>query len=115
MATPENFTLTFVGRSGERYPVSGLVSDVAGALATFETSGGLAVAGSSTYFQLPEPCVLIDYAQITGTTVIAGIEIRVSSLSKGIHDKVIHVNTSQARPGLAIKVPYMAIVTAIQR
>ncbi len=113
--TPKNGTITFLGQSGQRYPVSVYVSDVIGAAVTFEKNSGLAGAASSTMIQLPEPCVMVDYSQTTGPTVATAMEPRISSDSKGILDFIAHVSTDANRPPLAIAVPGMAIVTAVQR
>lgn len=113
--TAKNCTLTFLGRSGVRYPISGYVSDVIGAKVTFEVGGGLAGATSDAFLQLPEAAVLIDYSQTTGPTVMTAIEPRVGGVGRGSLDIVAHVSTNASRPNLAIPVPAMSMFTAVQR
>lgn len=71
MATPENGTASFRGRSGRLYTVDFYCADAAGSLVTFNPSGA-AVSTSPAYWRAPEPVTLVDLSIATGQTVSVG-------------------------------------------
>jgi hypothetical protein len=71
-ATPKNATGTFIGASGQIYNVDMYISDVSGALCTFNPSGP-AGSSSQTYWRAPENVVLVDLSIESGTADTKGL------------------------------------------
>lgn len=72
MVTPENGAITLTGRSGKAYTINFYVSDVIGASCTFNTVG-VAVAGSTTFYLVPEDVIVSDISIATGNTVATNL------------------------------------------
>jgi len=75
VATPQYGTMLFRGKSsGQLYSTDLYVSDVNGAAVRFDNGAG-ASSTSETFITFPEPVVLVDYAQVTGTADTEKIRI----------------------------------------
>jgi hypothetical protein len=82
MVTATNGTLTLRGASGREYSLSIYISDVVGAFVTFSTTG-LAVAGSSNFYVIPENCTIKDISVTTGPTVMFVMRPQVNDVDVG--------------------------------
>ena len=103
MVTAEQGTAIFRGNSGKIYNVDMYISDVVGAVVTFDAGSG-ASATSLGFWKCPENCVLMDLAVVTGNTVattliptadggqIPGIRFRTS----------LFLTTLSQRPSIAL-------------
>jgi hypothetical protein len=68
MVTAGNGAITFTGRSGKAYTINFYSSDVIGASCTFNTVG-VAVAGSTSFYLVPEDVVVTDISFASTNTV----------------------------------------------
>jgi hypothetical protein len=101
-ATPQYGTMNFVGASGRTYAKDIYLSDVANASVRWDDGQG---AGSATleYWVAPEPVVLVDYSQVTGTADTTKLQITKNGVSSGdILRYTIHLTTLALRPRLRI-------------
>jgi len=114
-ATPKNGVFTFKGRSGRIYNVSVYLSDVANAKITL-SSRGKAGTSSDTFWTAPEPVVLIDYSQTTGTadTTVLTLLSDDNTIPGSVLDYVSHVSTSALRPPINVGFRPGAKVGAVQ-
>jgi len=114
-ATPQYGTFVFRGtRTGTTYIKDIYISDVANALVTFDGGGG-AGASSPDFTTFPEPVVLEDYSQVTGTADTTKIRIVANGTPTGhILRYTIHLTSLNNRPRLAIGFRAHTRVQAIQ-
>jgi len=82
MVTAGNGTLTFRGQSGKSYNINFYSSDVIGAFVTFNLNG-LAVAGSQTFYLLPENVVLTEVSFVSSNTVSTGWIVQSNDANTG--------------------------------
>lgn len=114
-AAPQYGFFKAVGDSGRTYVVDFYASDVANAALNWDSGSG-ATSTSLTFWKAPERCVIVDAAIHTGMTDttrmflnadgarIGGITIRYAA----------HLDTSNARPALAIGLKQGTNLSAIQ-
>jgi len=104
--TPKYGTMMFRGvLSKQTFPVDVYIADVANALIHWDGGAG-AGTGSPAYWRAPEPCVLEDYAQVTGPTVTMKLRLNRNGVPIGGHLRYdTHVSTLANRPKLNI--PFM--------
>lgn len=75
VAAPQYGTFTFQGlKSGRIYNVDAYFSDVADALVKFDGGAGASTTSPDS-FTLPEACILIDQAIVTGMTDTTKIQV----------------------------------------
>jgi len=101
-ATPQYGSMIFKGQSGKTYSIDLYVSDVNGAMINWDGGGG---AGSSSpqFWVAPEPVVLVDYAQVTGTADTEKIRLTANGRPTAhVLRYGIHVSTIATRPALSI-------------
>jgi len=105
-ATPQYGTFQFVGvLSRKTYTKDVYVSDVANATVKFDGGTG-ASSTSPGYWRTPEPVVLRDYSQVTGTADTTKIQLVRNGVQTGdVLRYAIHLTTLNNRPGLNI--PFM--------
>jgi hypothetical protein len=103
MAAAQNYSLSFVGRSGRSYSISGYTADTAGAVNTFQSGAGVAGAASLQYWRPPEDVTLVDFSMTTGTTQTHGYLTVDGAVKSGtVLSYVAHVSTNPQRPRLNI-------------
>jgi hypothetical protein len=91
-------------KNGATKSINGYVSDVVGAPVTLSLAGKAGTA-DLTFITLQE-CVLEDYSQTTGPTVMGFLQVLVNGVATGdVLDIVPHVSTNPQRPKLAIPIP----------
>jgi len=114
-ATPQNGTLTFIGKSGRIYNVDIYISDVAGSQATFNASGS-AGASSLAYWRSPEDVSLIDYAMVTGTADTKGIVLSQDGATRNgaVLRYANFLNSLNKRTAVNVNFPAGALIGAIQ-
>ncbi len=114
-ATPQFGTMIFRGlRSGMTYTKDVYLSDVNAAPIRFDSGGG-ASATSETSWTPPEPVMLIDYAQVTGTVDTTKIAMTRNGQNTGdILRYTIHLTSLATRPSLAIPFPGASKIAANQ-
>jgi len=102
MVTPSTATATLRGRSGRTYSVGVYIADAVGA-AKFDAGSG-ASATSLSFWKVPEPCVLIDLATVTGPTVITRLIVTADGavVPGGSVNYAAQLNTLANRPPLSI-------------
>lgn len=101
-ATPQYATMVFHGQSGRVYAKDVYISDVAAALARFDSGAG-AGAATDTFWSPPEPVVLRDYAQVTGTADTTKIQMTRDGIPTGdILRYTVHLTSLNNRPLLNI-------------
>ena len=115
-ATPQYGTMTFRGlRTGRTYVKDIYLSDVNAALINFDGGAG-AGSTSPTDWIPPEPCVLSDYSQVTGTADTTKLQLTRNSIPTGdMLRYAIHLTTLANRPSLMIGYGRGTKVAAIQR
>jgi hypothetical protein len=82
MVTAGNGVLSLRGSSGRSYNVSFYSSDVVGSPTTFNLNG-LAVAGSQTFYILPENCALEDVSFTSSNTVSTAWVVQINDSNTG--------------------------------
>ncbi len=113
-ATPQYATLTFTGASGKTYSVDAYVSDVAGALVTWDGGNG-AGASSPDFWTPPEDVVLTDFAMVTGTADTTKIRLTVNGRpTQHILRYTVYLTSLNNRPPLNIGFRAGARVASIQ-
>lgn len=115
-ATPQYGTMVFRGlRTGKTYVKDLYVSDVLAALITFDAGGG-AGAATPTAWKAPEPLILVDYAQVTGTQDTTKLQVTRNGVPTGDMLRYsIHLTSLNNRPALSIGFGQGVDVGAIQR
>jgi hypothetical protein len=104
MVTAGNGMIIFAAKSGRQYSLSFYSSDVVGAACTFNTSG-LAVAGSQTFFIIPEDSVIKDISFTSTNTVSTAFVPYVNDVPSGVMVSIANVLNSlayRAIPNLGI-------------
>jgi len=115
MVTATTATLSFKGRSGRVYNVSGYISDVIGAAVTFNPNGAAASTSPST-FQLPEDVVLVDVSILTGPTVATGMVMQSGSTNIPNSNLLIAANLTSVQNRNAPNIGFSAksLIGAVQ-
>lgn len=114
MATPQYCGFFFTGESGKTYSVDAYISDVNGALVTFDSGAG-AGSTSSTYWVAPENVILKDFSMVTGTADTEKIRICKNGIpTPNVLRYVPHLTTNAERPKLQIGFVSGTMVSAIQ-
>lgn len=116
VATPQFAGFQFVGlKSGQTFNVDAYVSDVSGATVRLDNGGG-ASATSLEAWQCPEPMVLVDYYQVTGTADTTKIQLCKNGSPTGDHYRyACHLTTHAKRPTLKVLFQKGDTLSAIQR
>ena len=105
-ATPQFGSMLFIGRSGRRYAKDIYLSDVANAAVRFDAGLG-AGAATETSWTAPEPVLLQDYAQVTGTADTTKIALTRNGVPTGdILRYTVHLTSLNNRPFM--QVPFLA-------
>jgi len=114
-ATPQYGVMNLVGlRSGQSYSKDVYISDVAAALVTFDAGAGAGAATRDNWVA-PEPVVLVDYAQVTGTADTTKLQLTSNGVPTGdILRYTVHLTTLNNRPRLGVAFPKGAEIGAIQ-
>ena len=114
-ATPKNATATYIGASGQIYSIDMYVSDVSGALCTFNPSGA-AGSTSQNYWRAPESVVLVDLSIESGTADTKGlIWLQDGAIRNGTAMRYTNfLNTLANRAKLNIGFPAGALIQAQQ-
>jgi len=113
-ATPQYATFLFRGVSGKTYAIDAYVSDVAGALVTFDGGNG-AGASSPDFWTPPEDVILIDYSQVTGTADTTKVRLTVNGRPlQHILRYTIHLTSLNNRPSLQVGFKANSRFSAIQ-
>lgn len=102
-ATPQYGTMKFIGLvTGQTYTKDIYLSDVANARVRWD--GGLGASSTSPeFFTPPEPVVMQDYAQVTGTADTTKLQVCRAGVPTGdILRYTIHLTTLNNRPALNI-------------
>lgn len=114
MATPQYGTFIFKGSSGKTYSVDAFVSDIDGALVTWDGGAG-AGSASPDFWTPPEDCVLVDYSQVDGTADTEKIRLTVNGRpTQHILRYGIHLTSLATRPALSIGFRAGARIAALQ-
>jgi len=115
VAAPQYGQMLFRGRStGQLYATDIYVSDVNGASINFDSGAG-ASASSETFISFPEPVLLVDYSQVTGTADTEKIRITANSQpTPHILRYGVHLTTLNNRPVLNIPFKAGTRISAIQ-
>jgi hypothetical protein len=114
VATPQYAGFKFVGQSGTTYSVDAYVSDVNGALITWDGGAGAGTA-SPTYWIAPENCTLLDFSMVTGTADTEKIRILINGKpTNNVLRYVPHLTTNANRPVLRIGIAKGAQLAAAQ-
>lgn len=103
MVTASSGTITMKGRSGRTYAVAFYTADVLGTAVKFDSGSG-ASATSLPFWKVPEPCVLVDVAVVTGNTVTTNLVMTADgAVIPGMRlPEAAFLNTLANRPPLAI-------------
>jgi len=97
-AAPQYGTITIMSKNGTSISVDAYFSDVANALATFDSGAG-AGTGSETFFKCPINGVIVDFSVVTGLTDTTRGRVTINgSPTKSILRWGNHVNTINNRP-----------------
>jgi len=115
-ATPQYGTMVFRGLQSKKSYVKDIyLSDVNSALINWDGGAG-AGATSPQDWTPPEPVVLIDYAQVTGTVDTTKMQVTRDGVPTGdILRYSIHLTTLNNRPRLATVFGARQKVACIQR
>jgi hypothetical protein len=106
--------MTFRGASGKSYSVDIYVSDVNGALITWDGGAG-AGASSPDFWSPPEDVILTDYSQVTGTADTEKLRLTVNGRpTQHILRYSIHLTSLNNRPKLNVGFRRGSRVAAIQ-
>lgn len=102
-ATPKYGTMVFQGMvTGQRYSKDVYVSDVAAAAVRWDQGAG-AGAATAEEWVVPEPCVLVDYAQVTGTADTEKLQVTRNGVPTGDMLRYgVHLTSLNNRPVLNI-------------
>jgi hypothetical protein len=96
MVTPENGVIILKGKSGRFYNLNLYSSDVLGAAVTLNFNG-LAGTNSTTFFNTPEDCVIVDVSVATGQTVATNWVVQVNDQNVGVISIANQINTLATR------------------
>jgi len=115
VATPQFGQMVFRGiRSKRSYIKDIYLSDVAAAAVRFDAGAG-ASATSPEEWRPPEPVVLTDYSQVTGTADTEKLQLTRNGIPTGdILRYTVHLTSLANRPRLAIGFNQGDMVTALQ-
>jgi len=114
VATPKYGSMTFRGASGKTYSVDIYVSDVDGALITWDGGAG-AGSASPDFWTPPEDVVLVDYSQVTGTADTEKIRLTVNGRpTQHVLRYAIHLTSLATRPRLNVGFRAGSRVAALQ-
>ena len=114
-ATPQYGTMVFYGaRSRRNYSKDIYLSDVANGLINWDNGAG-AGSTSDTEWRAPEPVMLIDYAQVTGTADTTKLQVIRNGVPTGdILRYAIQLTTLNNRPSPRIMFAQGDKIQAIQ-
>lgn len=106
VAAPQSGTFTLIGlRSRRTYTVDVYLSDVANALARFDSGLG-AGSASDTFWMTPEPMYLVDFTINTGMTDTTKVSLIVNSAPTGVIFRFAErLNTLATRAPVSIPIP----------
>ena len=114
MVTPESGIIALRGKSGNSYNLSFYSSDVIGSAVTFNLNG-IAVAGSQSFYLIPEDCVIEDISITTGQTVSTVGIVQLNDANTGnVIAWANQVSTLATRVKPMIRLPRGAKLTIIQ-
>lgn len=115
-ATPQYGTMCFVGiRTGKTYSKDIYLSDVAEAMVRWDGGAG-ASSSSPDSWRPPEPVILVDYSQVTGTADTTKIIlIRDGQPTGDILRYTIHLTSLSNRPRLRIGFSGKTDIAGIQK
>ena len=114
MVTAGNGVISLRGKSGKSYNVNFYSSDVLAAATTFNLNG-LAVAGSQTFYLIPEDCILEDVSFTSSNTVSTVWIVQLNDANTGNVISIANqLNTLAARQKPMIPLPRGAKFTMIQ-
>lgn len=114
-ATPQYAVFTFIGMSKRTYTVDAYVSDVANAVVRFDGGGGASTT-SPDYWAAPEPCVLTDFAIVTGTQDTTKLDLSINGRPVGGFLRyTMSLTTTSQRPRLSLGMRAGSQFRAIQR
>ena len=115
MATPQFGSMVFVGlRTRQSYQKDIHLADVAAALVRWDAGAG-ASATSPEEWRPPEPVVLRDYSQVTGTADTEKLQLTRNGVPTGdIMRYTIHLTSLPLRPVLNIPFNQGDVISAIQ-
>jgi len=116
MATPQYAVMQFLGlMSGKTYSKDVYVSDVAESRINFDSGSG-ASATSENFWRPPEPVLLTDYSQVTGTADTTKLQVTKNGIPTGDFLRyTVHLTSLNNRPRLAIGFPAGSEISAIQK
>jgi len=114
-ATPQYGTMIFRGaNSGRTYVTDIYVSDVNNALVRFDSGAG-ASSSSDTFITFPEPVILEDYAQVSGTADTTRIRLLANGVpTPHILRYAVHLTSLNNRPRLSIGFNAGTRISALQ-
>ena len=101
-ATPQYGSMIFRGASGKTYSIDCKISDVNGAMVTWDGGGG---AGDSSpqFWVAPENVTLVDFSVVTGCADTEKIRLTANGRPTAhVLRYGIHVTTLATRPALTI-------------